>query len=195
MLTAGNSPNAWMRGLGEKHQPGRAGRDVPWQGGSILRWTEFTGSNHPPRATTAAARTGCDFDDRTDAALSYHREQRRSRCSAAVYEDQEHRRFVDVIADHELDLPTDATTTVSRHNSTRYEIDGRRIVSDLLDVGLLEVGAADLDSTEDRGDISRHGLETGQIRLDDGRTYASSQGCNGGSRRSYIRRMACMGAR
>ncbi|WP_324332528.1 hypothetical protein [Candidatus Neomicrothrix sp.] len=92
-----------------------------------------------------------------------------------IYEDQERRRFVDVMADHELDLPADKEEKRGRSAPTRYEIDGRRIaLSDLLDAGLLLAGAALTWIRPRIGATYRATvLDTGQVRLEDGRTYAS----------------------
>lgn len=79
-------------------------------------WTEFTGSDSPrlvqrPPQLVLVAR---DFDDRTDAALSYLTENNLpiTVLGVTIYEDQERRRFVDVMADHELDLPADKEESV-----------------------------------------------------------------------------------
>jgi hypothetical protein len=142
-------------------------------------WTEFTGSDSPrlvqrPPQLVLVAR---DFDDRTDAALSYLTENNLpiTVLGVTIYEDQERRRFVDVMADHELDLPADKEEKRGRSAPTRYEIDGRRIaLSDLLDAGLLLAGAALTWIRPRIGATYRATvLDTGQVRLEDGRTYAS----------------------
>lgn len=116
-----------------------------------------------------------DFDGRSDAELSYLTENDLpiTVLRVVVYEDQDERRFIDVGADHEIDLPVG--DGAGRTAPTRYEIDGRRIaVSDLLDAGLLD---PDTPVTWSRPRIgasySAAVLGTGQIRLDHGRTFAS----------------------
>lgn len=140
-------------------------------------WVEFTETDSPrlvqrPPQLVLVAR---DFDGRTDAALSYLTENDLpiTVLRVVVYEDQDGRRFVDVGADHEIEVPTG--DGAERTTPTRYEIDGRRIaVSDLLDAGLLD---ADSPVTWTRPRIgalySARVLPTGQIRLEDGRTFAS----------------------
>jgi hypothetical protein len=142
-------------------------------------WTEFTGSESPrlvqrPPQLVLVAR---DFDDRTDAALSYLTENNLpiTVLGVTIYEDQEHRRFVDVMADHELDLPVATEESSARSAPTRYEIDGRRVgMSDLLDAGLVSAGSA-LTWIRPKIGVTYRAtvLETGQIQLEGGRLYAS----------------------
>lgn len=145
-------------------------------------WTEFTGSNspklvkRPPQLVLVAQ----SFDDRTGAALSYLTESDLpiTVLEVTIYEDQERRRFVDVAADHEPELPIELAGPAeqdSRNAPRRYEIDGRRVaLSDLLDAGLL---APDTPLTWTRPRIGQTYqatvLETGQVQLADGRTFAS----------------------
>lgn len=143
-------------------------------------WVEFTETDSPrlvqrPPQLVLVAR---DFDGRTDAALSYLTENDLpiTVLRVTVYEDQGGRRFVDVGADHELEVPLPPEATVGdRSSPIRYEIDGRRIaVSDLLDAHLIEPGTA-LRWTRPRIGVSYSALVSGsgQIELEDGRTYAS----------------------
>ena len=142
-------------------------------------WAEFTDTDSPrlvqrPPQLVLVAR---DFDGRTDAALSYLTENDLpiTVLRVTVYEDQGRRRFVDVGADHELELPIGAIGDERQSAPTQYEFDGRRLaVSDLIDASLL---AADAGLTWTRPRIgvtySASVLSTGQIQLDDGRTYSS----------------------
>ena len=140
-------------------------------------WVEFTDTKAPqliqrPPQLVLVAR---DFDGRTDAALRYLAENGLpiTVLGVTVYQDRERRRFVDVDADHEPELPENGGGGQARPK--RYQIDGRRIVvSDLLDAGLIE---PDTPLTWTRPRIGKtykaRVLNTGDIRLDDGRTYSS----------------------
>ena len=143
-------------------------------------WVEFTDTKAPqliqrPPQLVLVAR---DFDGRTDAALRYLAENGLpiTVLGVTVYQDRERRRFVDVDADHEPELPKNPENGGSgQARPKRYQIDGRRIVvSDLLDAGLIE---PDTPLTWTRPRIGKtykaRVLNTGDIRLDDGRTYSS----------------------
>ena len=141
-------------------------------------WVEFTDTKapqliqRPPRLVLVAR----DFDGRTDAALRYLAENGLpiTVLGVTVYQDREGRRFVDVGADHEPEIPEngDGGGPVS---PKRYQIDGHRVVvSDLLDAGLIK---PDTPLTWARPRIGKtykaQVLSTGDIRFDDGRTYSS----------------------
>lgn len=97
-----------------------------------------------------------------------------------LYEDHDHRRFVDVNADHEPEFePGGPASAVPDSDPkpapTRYEIDGRRIeISDLLDAGLIEPGGS-LTWERPRLGVKYHATvtDTGAIVLSDGRTFSS----------------------
>ena len=141
-------------------------------------WVEFTDTKAPqliqrPARLVLVAR---DFDGRTDAALRYLTENGLpiTVLGVTVYQDREGRRFVDVGADHEPEIPENGSDG-GPVRPKRYQIDGRRIVvSDLLDAGLIE---PDTPLTWTRPRIGKtynaRVLSTGDIRLDDGRTYSS----------------------
>ena len=139
-------------------------------------WAEFTGTvapqliQKPPQLVLVAR----DFDHRTDAALRFLAENDLpvTVLGVTVYQDQEGRRFVDIGADHEPDIPKSAGG--GQATPTGYKIDGRPVVvSDLLDADLIE---ADTPLTWTRPRIGKtykaRVLNTGQIRLEDGRTYS-----------------------
>ena len=141
-------------------------------------WVEFTDTKapqliqRPPRLVLAAR----DFDGRTDAALRYLAENGLpiTVLGVTVYQDRERRRFVDVGADHEPDIPENGGGG-GPVSPKRYLIDGRRVVvSDLLDAGLIE---PETPLTWTRPRIGKtynaRVLGTGDICLDDGRTYSS----------------------
>ena len=141
-------------------------------------WVEFTDTKAPqliqrPPQLVLVAR---DFDGRTDAALRYLAENGLpiTVLGVTVYQDREGRRFMDVGADHEPDIPGNGGGG-GRASPERFRIDGRRVVvSDLLDARLIE---PDTPLTWTRPRIGKtYGaavLDTGDIRLDDGRTYSS----------------------
>ncbi len=143
-------------------------------------WAEFTGTaaprlvQLPPQLVLVAGA----FDDRTDGALSFLMENGLpvTVLPVTIYRDQDGRRFVDVGADHELELPEPVAGRGGGSNPARFKFDGRRLtVGDLLNAGLLEAGAA-LSWTRPKigRTYSAKVLETGQIQLDDGgRVYAS----------------------
>lgn len=146
-------------------------------------WMEFTGTSSPllvrrPPQLVLVAR---DLDERTDSALAFLTENELpvTVLRVTIYEDQDHRRFIDVRADHEPDVLTEATPddpdVPSRAAPKRYEIDGRRIeISDLLDAGLLD---AETRLTWERPRLGKTYTatitDTGAIRLDDGRSFSS----------------------
>lgn len=108
-------------------------------------WAEFTETSAPrlitqPPQLVLVAR---DFDERTDSALAFLTENNLpvTVLRVTIYEDDAHRRFVEIDADHDLENVSGGEPAASsgRRKPTRYEIDGRRVqVSDLLDAGLLE---------------------------------------------------------
>ena len=141
-------------------------------------WVEFTDTKapqliqRPPRLVLVAR----DFDGRTDAALRYLAENALpiTVLGVTVYQDRGGRRFVDVGADHEPDIPENGSGD-GRASPKRFKIEGRRIVvGDLLDAGLIE---PDTHLTWTRPRIGKTYnawvLSTGEIRLEDGRTYSS----------------------
>jgi len=147
-------------------------------------WTEFTGTSSPllirrPPQLVLVAR---DLDERTDSALAFLTENELpvTVLRVTIYEDQDHRRFIDVGADHELEPPIESPPSEpiaesSRATPRRYEIEGRRIeISDLLDAGLLDVEA---QLTWERPRIGKVYAaivtEAGSLRLEDGRTFSS----------------------
>lgn len=142
-------------------------------------WAEFTETDSPrlvqrPPQLVLVAR---DFDGRTDAALSYLTENDMpiTVLRVTVYEDQDGRRFVDVGADHELELPSKSEGPGTPASPRRFEIDGRRIaVSDLLDAGLVEAETP-LIWTRPRVGATYQArvLPSGQIALEDSRAFAS----------------------
>ena len=142
-------------------------------------WAEFTETDSPrlvqrPPQLVLVAR---DFDGRTDAALSYLTENDLpiTVLRVTVYEDQDGRRVVDVGARHELELPSTSEGPGTPSSPRRFEIDGRRLaVSDLLDAGPLEPETP-LTWTRPRIGASYQArvLQSGQIALKDGRTFAS----------------------
>ncbi|MXY75905.1 MAG: hypothetical protein F4Y40_02330 [Acidimicrobiia bacterium] len=139
---------------------------------------EFTDTKSPqlirkPPQLVLVAR---DFDSRTDAALRYLAESGLpiTVLGATVYQDREDRRFVDIDADHEPEVPL-TVGSGGQGGPKSFKIDGRRVVvSDLLDAGLIEPGTI-LTWTRPRiGETYKaRVLATGDIRLDDDRTFAS----------------------
>lgn len=155
-----------------------------FNGGSdafFAAWTEFTETASPrlirqPPQVVLVAR---DFDERTDSALAYLTENGLpiTVLRVVLYEDQDHRRFIDVEADHEPDFDAAEIGQIpgSSPSPARYEIDGRRVtITDLLDAGLLQAG----DSlTWDRPRVGTTYAATitdaGAIMLPDGRVFSS----------------------
>ena len=140
-------------------------------------WMEFTSTTsprliqRPPRVVLVAR----DFDSRTDGALSFLTDSDLpiSVLRVTVYTDQEGRRFVDVEADHEPEI--EVPEAASKRAPTQYKVDGRRIeVSDLLDANLIHEGQR-LTWTRPRLGTTYEAtiLDTGQIQLNDGRTFAT----------------------
>ncbi|WP_420611898.1 hypothetical protein [Candidatus Spongiisocius sp.] len=142
-------------------------------------WTEFTDSDspqlvqQPPRLVLVAR----DFDDRTGAALRYLAENGLpiTVLRVTVYQDRDNRRFVDVDADHEPEVHQDGSGDGSRAGRNRHMLKGRSVVvKDLLDEGLI---AADTPLTWTRPQKEKsytaRVLDTGDIKLDDGRIYSS----------------------
>ena len=142
-------------------------------------WAEFTDTEAPrlvkrPPQLVLVAR---DFDARTDAALSYLTENDLpiTVLRVTVYEDQQGRRFVEVGADHELEIPKPAGADGRPTGPTRYQIDGRRVtIADLIDHGLLE---PDTELTWHRQRVGTtykvKVLKSGQLELPDGRKYSA----------------------
>lgn len=155
-------------------------RDGP--GAFFAAWTEFTETDTPrlirrPPHLVLVAR---DLDARTDSALAYlvENELPVTVLRVNLYEDQDHRRFVDVDADHEPEpVPVDqvAPAPPARARPTRYEIGGRRIqITDLLDAGLLEPGDGLKWERPRLGTTySATVTDTGALLLPDGRTFSS----------------------
>jgi len=145
-------------------------------------WTEFTGTTAPlrierPPQLVLVAR---DFDERTHSALAYLTENSLpvTVLRVTLYEDGDHRRFVDVDADHEPEIPFSDVAgepAVAKAGRARFEIDGRRVqMSDLLDAGLLHAGdALTWDRTRIGQAYSAVVTDAGSIVLADGRTFAS----------------------
>lgn len=141
-------------------------------------WMEFTETESPqlvqrPPQIVLVAR---DIDGRTDAALSYLTENDLpvTVLKVIIYQDTEGRRFIDVGADHEIELPV-TPTTARKAIPVRYEINGRRVeVGDLIDAGLLEVGETLTWDRPKVGDTYRARVgPAGQMELEDGRTFSS----------------------
>lgn len=136
-------------------------------------WVEFTDTNSPqliqnPPQLVLVAR---DFDGRTDAALRYLAENGLpiTVLGVTVYQDQEDRRFVEIDADHEPEVQK-AGGDSGRSKPQTYHI----AITDLLEAGLIKPNTS-LTWTRPRLGLSYDALvlNTGEIRLDDGRTYAS----------------------
>ena len=142
-------------------------------------WVEFTDTNSPllvqkPPQLVLVAR---DFDRRTDAALRYLAENGLpiTVLGVTVYQDQEARRFVDIDADHEPEIPPSGGGDSGVDGPKVHHIDGHPVVvTDLLEAGLIE---PDTPLTWTRPRIGEtynaQVLSTGAIRLGDGRTYSS----------------------
>ena len=142
-------------------------------------WVEFTDTNSPqliqkPPQLVLVAR---DFDGRTDAALRYLAENGLpiTVLGVTVYQDQEDRRFVDIDADHEPEIPQNGAGDGGLGGPKPYQIDGHPVVvSDLLDAELIKPDTPLTWTRPKIGKTYNAGvLNTGAIRLDDGRTYAS----------------------
>jgi Restriction Enzyme Adenine Methylase Associated/Archaeal holliday junction resolvase (hjc) len=141
-------------------------------------WRSFTESetlqivNPRPRLILVARA----FHGRTASALEFLVENRLpvELFPVAVYEDQQGRRFVDIEAEHESEVPlavaADGRPPVARHEIT---IEGRRVrIADLLEANLLEVG----DELRWRRRAESHRAtvsENGAVRLEDGREFAA----------------------
>jgi hypothetical protein len=152
-------------------------------------WTEFTGTTSPrlirrPPELVLVAR---DFDRRTDSALSFLTENDLpvTILRVTLYEDHDHRRFIDVEGDHEVELaspPTGpgidgdtASPADARAGRARFEIEGRRLqIADLLDGGLLTAGEKLTWERPRVGETYTAVVtEAGSIRLPDERAFAS----------------------
>lgn len=151
-------------------------------------WSEFTDTTSPrlirrPPELVLVAR---DLDIRTDAALSFLTDNALpvTILRVTLYEDHDHRRFVDVEADHEVELTTSTAPSTDTEVSTpahvrasraRFEIEGRRIqVTDLLDAGLLTPGEKATWQRPRVGAAYTAGVtDSGSIRLPDGRAFSS----------------------
>lgn len=141
-------------------------------------WKEFTDGKPVPLTPKRPqlVLVARDFDSRTEAALRYLVE-----CGCpikvlrvTIYKDQEDRRFVVIDADHEPELPQ-TVGDAGLGGPRSFMIDGRRVVvSDLIDAGLIEPDTVlkwprpIVDKT-----YNARVLSTGDIRLDDGRTFAT----------------------
>ena len=141
-------------------------------------WAEFTDTKAPqliqrPPQLVLVAR---GFDGRTDAALRYLAENGVpiTVLGVTVYQDREGRRFVDVGADHEPDIPEDGGGD-GPVSPKHHKIDGHRVgIRDLLDAGLIEPDTPLTWARPRKGKTYKaQVLSTGDIRLDDGRTYST----------------------
>ena len=139
---------------------------------------EFTETDSPqlvqrPPQIVLVAR---DIDGRTDSALSYLTENDLpvTVLKMTVYQDMEGRRFIDVGADHEIELPATQASAL-KSPPMRYEIDGRRLeIGDLIDAELLQIGETLTWNRPKVGNTHRARVgSTGQLELEDGRTFSS----------------------
>lgn len=160
-----------------------AGLYRPGPGAFFAAWTEFTETptprliRRPPQLVLVAR----DLDGRTDSALAYLVENDLPVTVLRVnlYEDQDHRRFVDVDADHEPETSPAAVqatpTPQARARPTRYEIEGRRIqITDLIDAGLLNPGdCLTWERPRLGATYTATVTDTGALLLSDGRTFSS----------------------
>lgn len=142
-------------------------------------WMEFTESAAPQLVSNAPQLTlvARDFDQRTDDALAFLTDSNLpiEVLRVVVYEDQEHRRFIDIEGDDDpvFDEPVAAETTSS--SPVHLKIDGRRIqLSDLLDHGQLTAGET-LTWHRPRTGVSYsvEVTDTAGLRLPDGRVVSS----------------------
>lgn len=143
-------------------------------------WMEFTESSSPrlvvgaPQLTLVAR----DFDSRTDDALSFLTDSNLpiAVLRVVVYEDQEHRRFIDIEGDHEpvfeAELQPEGEDSAS---PVHLKIDGRRIqLSDLVDNGMLVAGETlRWDRPRTGVSYSVEVTDTAGLRLPDGRVVSS----------------------
>lgn len=144
-------------------------------------WMEFTGTDSPqlirrPPQLVLVAR---DLDARTDSALAYLVENDLPVTVLRVnlYEDQEHRRFLDVGAEEDADVgfTSVAAVTDTPASPTHVKIEGRRVqLSDLVDAGLMQVGQT-LTWHRPRLGTTYTAVvtESGALQLDDGRAFSS----------------------
>ncbi len=142
-------------------------------------WVEFTDTNSPlliqkPPQLVLVAR---DFDSRTDAALRYLAENGLpiTVLGVTVYQDQAARRFVDIDADHEPEIPKGGDGDNGLGGTQSYHIDGHPVVvADLLEAGLIKSDVSLMWTRPRIGQTyNARVLSTGAIRLDDGRIYSS----------------------
>lgn len=144
-------------------------------------WSEFTDTlsprliQRPPQLVLVAR----DFDERTGGALEFLIENNLpvTILRVTLYEDHDHRQFIDIDADHEPEIVAmkESGESTARPSPTKFEIDGRRIeLSDLIDAGLLKAGDELTWERPRKGKTYRAVVtEAGAILLDDGRTFSS----------------------
>lgn len=142
-------------------------------------WQDFTDTNTPvvvnrsPRIVLVAR----SFEDRTRSALDFLRENGLpvSVVPVAVYEDADGRRFIDVEAEHEPNVPTGGGPGEGTPGPTQVMYQGRRVqVADLVAVGLLLDGDALEFPRPRRNELFRATvLADGSIRTEDGQVWPS----------------------
>lgn len=154
-----------------------------YHGGSaafFTDWQDFTDTNTPvvvnraPRIVLVAR----SFEDRTRSAFDFLRENGLpvSVVPVAVYEDAEHRRFIDVEADHEPTVGGGGTAGDSGGGGpTPVMYQGRRAqIADLIAAGLVEVGESLEFPRPRRGELFRATvLADGTIQTEDGQIWPS----------------------
>lgn len=140
-------------------------------------WQVFTESNAPvvltrsPRLMLVAR----DFHGRTESALEFLIENGLpvKLIRAALYQDQEQRRFIDVEGEHEPEFAVPTHRDVELIDRTK--ISGRRVrLSDLLEYGLLQPGDTLTWERPRVGDVHRATVtDNGAIQLASGEAYSS----------------------
>jgi len=143
-------------------------------------WMEFTESAAPQLVSRAPQLTlvARDFDQRTNDALAFLTDSNLpiEVLRVVVYEDQEHRRFIDIEGDNDpvFDEPPLASESISS-GPVHLKIDGRRIqLSDLVDHGQLTVGETLTWNRPKTGEgYSVVVTDTAGLRLPDGRVVSS----------------------
>jgi hypothetical protein len=141
-------------------------------------WQDFTDSTTPvvvnrsPRLVLIAR----DFQVRTRSALDFLRENGLpvTVIPVAIYEDEQHRRFLDIEAEHEPSLGI-AIDSGGTHGPTQVKYQGRRVlVADLIDAGLVEPGEELVFPRPRLGQEFRAVvLANGSIQTGDGAIHAS----------------------